>query len=63
MPKTICDICMEEYEDNDKSEKCPRILQCGHTFCTRCIKRIKNKNNNVIICPTCRSKDYRQINI
>ena len=62
MPKTICDICMEEYEDNDKSEKCPRILQCGHTFCTRCLKRIKSKNNNVIICPTCRSNDYRQIN-
>ena len=21
----------EEFEDNDKSDKCPRILQCAHT--------------------------------
>ena len=32
MPKTLCDICMEEYEDNDKSEVCPRILNCGILF-------------------------------
>ena len=62
MPKTICDICMEEFEDNDKSLKCPRILQCGHTYCTQCLESMKLKNNNIIICPTCRSKEYRSIN-
>ena len=61
MPKTLCDICMEEYEDNDKSEKCPRILNCGHSFCTLCLKKIKQKNQN-IICPSCRSIDLREIN-
>jgi len=61
MPKTICDICMEEYEDNDKSEKCPRILLCGHTFCTLCLKSIKLKHKN-IICPTCRTIDLREVN-
>ena len=61
MPKTICDICMEEYDDNDKSEKCPRILLCGHSFCTTCLKKIKLKNKN-IICPTCREIDIREIN-
>ena len=61
MPKTICDICMEEYDDNDKSEKCPRILLCGHSFCTICLKKIKLKNKN-IICPTCREIDIREIN-
>ena len=61
MPKTICDICMEEYDDNDKSEKCPRILLCGHSFCTTCLKKIKLKNKNMI-CPTCREIDIREIN-
>ena len=61
MPKTLCDICMEEYEDNDKSEKCPRILNCGHSFCTLCLKKIKQKNQN-IICPSCRLIDLREIN-
>ena len=61
MPKTICDICMEEYEDKEKSEKCPRILICGHTFCTLCLKSIKLKNAS-IICPTCRAIDLREVN-
>ena len=61
MSKTLCDICMEEYEDNDKSEKCQRILNCGHSFCTLCLKKIKQKNQN-IICPSCRSIDLREIN-
>ena len=61
MPKTICDICMEEYGDNDKSEKCPRILLCGHTFCTLCLNKIYSINNK-IICPTCRAIDSRKIN-
>ena len=61
MEITICDLCMEEYGDNDKSDKCPRILFCGHTYCTLCLKKIESKNKN-IICPTCRTIESRKIN-
>ena len=45
-----CSICLEKY---DKKEKLPRILKCGHTFCTSCLIKIKEKNkpNNKIKCP------------
>ena len=29
-----CSICMLQYDD---IQHCPRLLQCGHTFCTECI--------------------------
>ena len=45
-----CSICLEKY---DKKEKLPRILACGHTFCTSCLLKIKEKNkpDNKIKCP------------
>ena len=45
-----CSICFEKY---NKKDKLPRILSCGHTFCTSCIQKIKSKNNNEkhIKCP------------
>ena len=45
-----CSICLERY---DKKEKLPRILTCGHTFCTSCLIKIKenNKPDNKIKCP------------
>ena len=45
-----CSICLEKY---DKKEKLPRILTCGHTFCTSCLYKIKEKNkpDNKIKCP------------
>ena len=45
-----CSICLEKY---DKKEKLPRILTCGHTFCTSCLIKIKEKNkpDNKIKCP------------
>ena len=45
-----CSICLEKY---NKKDKLPRILSCGHTFCTSCIKKIKSKNSseNHIKCP------------
>ena len=45
-----CSICLEKY---NKKDKLPRILSCGHTFCTSCIKKIKSKNTNEnhIKCP------------
>ena len=45
-----CSICLEKY---NKKDKLPRILSCGHTFCTSCIQKIKSKNSNEnnIKCP------------
>ena len=45
-----CSICFEKY---NTKEKLPRILTCGHTFCTSCLFKIKEKNqpDNLIKCP------------
>ena len=59
MSSLTCDICLEEYGDNDKSEKAPKILSCGHTFCSKCIQETMRKNNNEIICSIDRQKDNR----
>ena len=44
-----CAVCME-----DMSDRKPKNLTCGHSFCQRCLENIiKGKK---IICPTCRSE-------
>ncbi len=45
-----CSICMEKY--NSKL-KIPRILKCGHTFCSKCLEILAKKdiNNNGFQCP------------
>ena len=48
MLSLLCDICLEKYGDNERS---PKILSCGHTFCSECIKKLLNINKNKIICP------------
>ena len=37
-----CNICLEKY---DNKEKVPRILKCGHTFCTKCLKELTKASN------------------
>ena len=49
MLSLLCDICLEKYGDNERS---PKILSCGHTFCSESI----NINKNKIICPIDREK-------
>ena len=45
-----CAICMEKYNSNNKT---PRILTCGHTFCTQCLEKIarRDNRNSGINCP------------
>ena len=45
-----CSICLEGYNDKDKF---PRILGCGHSFCSSCLERLIH--GHTIRCPTCRS--------
>ena len=46
-----CPICREFYDHQDL---CPRLLICGHTFCTSCLEKLVK--NNSISCPDCRKK-------
>ncbi|KAL7637860.1 UNVERIFIED_CONTAM: hypothetical protein RMT77_011472 [Armadillidium vulgare] len=42
-----CEICSVEYND---TETIPRMLDCGHSFCTTCITQLKSP-----LCPKCRT--------
>ena len=45
-----CSICFECYNDQSK---CPRMLSCGHSFCSCCLERLLR--GNTIGCPKCRN--------
>ena len=45
-----CSICYEGY---DGENNCPRLLSCGHSFCSCCLERLLH--GNTIDCPTCRN--------
>ena len=57
-----CSICLEKY---NKKEKLPRILACGHTFCTSCLIKIKEKNipEKKIKCPLDSKTEHDKNNI
>ena len=44
---TECPICYERF---NKSNKQPKILRCGHTFCKDCLIKQKQKSNNLECC-------------
>ena len=43
-----CSVCLESLIN-----KQPRILSCGHTFCTPCLQQLPG--GNTVNCPKCRS--------
>ena len=45
-----CTICFERFNDENK---CPRMLSCGHSFCSCCLERLLH--GNTIDCPKCRN--------
>ena len=47
---TECPICLERY---DKTNKMPKILNCGHTFCKDCLIK-QNDKYKKIECSICR---------
>lgn len=49
-----CKICFEEFNDTDRS---PLVLDCGHTFCGRCLHLWLNGHFRGQ-CPMCRSVFY-----
>lgn len=48
-----CSICLEPYNAAEPS-RIPRILLCGHSFCTKDLEIIIATNGNCLDCPTCR---------
>ena len=44
-----CNICIEKF---NQTSRIPRVLKCGHTFCSFCLSNIsKLPNCNLILCP------------
>ena len=43
-----CSVCLESLIN-----KQPRLLSCGHTFCTPCLQQLSD--GNTVNCPKCRS--------
>ena len=43
-----CSVCLESLIN-----KQPRLLSCGHTFCTPCLQQLSE--SNTVNCPKCRS--------
>lgn len=53
-PDLECSICFSQFNN---IFRCPKMLQCGHTFCLECLARINVKSTNpeAVQCPLCRS--------
>ena len=47
-----CGVCHQPYQVEGDLQ--PRILDCGHTFCTRCMGEVSQVGN--IQCPACMRK-------
>ena len=46
----LCAVCLEKFSE-------PKLLQCHHTFCTKCLQRIiNNRDSKCVTCPTCRDE-------
>ena len=46
-----CTVCMELYNHSDKL---PKQLPCGHTFCLVCIIQYADKHlDGLFLCPLC----------
>lgn len=53
-----CQICMESY---NIANRIPKNLNCGHTFCDRCLRKIASGYD--IECPKCRQKSKNNLPI
>lgn len=54
LPDLECSICFSQFNN---VFRCPKMLQCNHTFCLECLARInvKSAEPSAIQCPLCRS--------
>ena len=55
MDENVCDICLTPISDCSGIDSVFNILECGHSFCMKCIHNLtKDKKQMSIKCPTCR---------
>ncbi|XP_042882326.1 uncharacterized protein LOC122259532 isoform X2 [Penaeus japonicus] len=47
----VCHICSTSY-DNETQR--PKILPCGHTFCSQCLLNLIERNDGQVACPLCK---------
>jgi hypothetical protein len=38
-----CEICSAKFDSN---YSIPKVLTCGHTVCSKCVERMRDKNLN-----------------
>lgn len=52
-----CSVCTQEYDRTPERE--PRVLRCGHTFCTECLEKMcshlvaQEGSRSALACPFC----------
>uniref|UniRef100_A0A3B3ZKQ8 RING-type domain-containing protein n=1 Tax=Periophthalmus magnuspinnatus TaxID=409849 RepID=A0A3B3ZKQ8_9GOBI len=53
-PDLECSICFSQFNN---AFRCPKMLQCGHTFCLECLARmnVKSPEPSALLCPLCRA--------
>lgn len=51
--KLTCPVCLHDYN----FELIPKILSCGHTFCSICLEKMQKSQNNR--CPLCKKTELR----
>ncbi|XP_029961080.1 RING finger protein 223 [Salarias fasciatus] len=53
LPDLECSICFSQFNN---VFRCPKMLQCHHTFCLECLARmnVKSSEPSAIQCPLCR---------
>jgi hypothetical protein len=55
--ENVCDICLTPINECNGVDSVFNILECGHSFCMKCIHNLtKDKETMSIKCPTCRKK-------
>jgi hypothetical protein len=47
-----CSVCFEEF---DEALHLPRLLHCGHSFCTQCLTDLPRTTPHTLSCPRCRA--------
>ncbi len=45
-----CNVCLNEWS----SHSCiPRMIPCGHSFCSQCLQLLYKPSTDRLSCPTC----------
>ncbi|KHJ81552.1 zinc finger, C3HC4 type [Oesophagostomum dentatum] len=51
-----CRICLEPFSAVSATANPPRLLGCGHSFCSTCTDSLYAVSGYLVQCPVCRSR-------